>query len=57
MSCIVGLFFCSKVLAQPDTKDKVYKGLVLDEVMVKEVKKGFDVQSFIDKIKKRYHFL
>ncbi|HMT36131.1 MAG TPA: hypothetical protein PKC41_09745 [Chitinophagaceae bacterium] len=52
MSCIVGLFFCSKVLAQPDTKDKVYKGLVLDEVMVKEVKKGFDVQSFIDKIKK-----
>lgn len=45
------LFFSTNVKAQPERKDKIYKGLELDEVMIKEVRKGFDVKLFIDKIK------
>jgi hypothetical protein len=48
----MGLFFCIPAIAQPPAeKDKVYKGLTLDEVMIREVKKGFDVQLFINKIR------
>ncbi len=46
------LFFSQVVYGQTDSRDKIYKGLDLDEVMVREVKKGFDVHLFIDKIKK-----
>lgn len=45
------LFFSQVAQCQPEVKDKIYKGLDLDEVMVREVKKGFDVKLFIDKIK------
>lgn len=51
MTCFMSLFFCKKMDAQPDTKDKLYQGLQLDEVMVREVRKGFDVKLFINKIK------
>lgn len=47
----MSLFFFQNATAQPDAKDKIYKGLDLDEVMVREVKKGFDVKLFIQKIK------
>ena len=42
------LFFLQTVHAQ---KDKVYQGLILDEVMVKAVAGGFDVDGFIQKVK------
>ncbi len=51
MMTLAGLFFSINVRAQPDEKDKIYKGLELDEVMIKEVRKGFDVKLFINKIK------
>jgi hypothetical protein len=38
--------------AQTTTKDKVYQGVILDEVMIKSVQSGFDVSSFIEKVKK-----
>ena len=37
--------------AQTSDAQKIYQGLVLDEVMIKEVRKGFDVNLFIQKIK------
>lgn len=42
------LFFLHTAHAQ---KDKVYQGLILDEVMVKAVAGGFDVDGFIQKVK------
>lgn len=39
------------LVAQPAT-EKIYHGINLDEVMVKEVRKGFDVDAFIWRIKK-----
>lgn len=36
---------------QPDSKSKIYQGVILDEVMVKAVQGGFDVGAFIQKIK------
>lgn len=38
-------------VAQTDTNDKIYQGIILDEVMVKAVQSGFDVQGFIQKVK------
>lgn len=37
--------------AQTDTS-KIYKGIALDDVMIKEVRKGFDVDLFIECVKK-----
>ncbi len=42
------VFSCKDLFAQTN---KIYQGLILDEVMVKAVQGGFDVESFIDKIK------
>ncbi|MCC6448389.1 MAG: hypothetical protein IT215_06870 [Chitinophagaceae bacterium] len=39
------------LLAQPK-QEKIYQGIELDEVMIREVRKGFDFQSFIDRVKK-----
>ena len=38
--------------AQTDTTDKMYQGIILDEVMIRAVQGGFDIPSFIDKVKK-----
>lgn len=52
MHLFIGLFFCLRIDAQPaGGGDKVYKGVALDEVMIREVKKGFDVQLFVNKIR------
>ncbi|MBK7763562.1 MAG: hypothetical protein IPI46_09345 [Bacteroidetes bacterium] len=45
------LFFPIDEFAQPKVKDKLYQGLILDEVMVKAVQTGFDVKAFIQKVK------
>lgn len=45
------LFFCNTLQAQPDTKNKVYQGLELDEVMIKAVQQGFDVKAFINRVR------
>lgn len=36
--------------AQDKSKEKLYQGVVLDEVMIKEVRKGFDIKGFIQKM-------
>lgn len=36
--------------SQDKSKEKLYQGVVLDEVMIKEVRKGFDVKGFIQKM-------
>jgi hypothetical protein len=38
--------------AQDGKKDKIYQGIILDDVMIKAVQQGFDFNSFIQKIKK-----
>lgn len=37
--------------SQADTADKLYQGILLDEVMIRAVHSGFDVQGFIRKVK------
>lgn len=45
-------FFLHNIVAkaQEKNKEKLYQGVVLDEVMIKEVRKGFDVKGFIQKM-------
>lgn len=38
-------------IAQVDTNEKMYQGVLLDAVMVKAVRSGFDVQGFIQKVR------
>jgi hypothetical protein len=52
MVLVSSVFWSQKSQAQPETGSKVYQGVILDEVMVKAVQGGFDVKSFIDKIRK-----
>jgi hypothetical protein len=44
------LFFSCKAIAQI-TSDKIYQGITFDAVMIKEVRKGFDVNLFIERVK------
>ena len=44
------LFFSNKANAQLTT-NKIYQGITFDDVMIKEVRKGFDVNLFIDRVK------
>ena len=44
------LFFSDKLNAQL-TQDKIYQGITFDDVMIKEVRKGFDVNMFIERVK------
>ena len=46
------VFFIKNASSQDGKKDKVYQGLILDEVMVKAVQSGFDIPSFIQRVKK-----
>lgn len=46
------LFFGPDARAQTDTNEKVYQGLILDNVMVRAVQQGFDVKGFIERIRK-----
>ena len=48
---ILFVLFPFAMKAQTDTTDKMYQGIILDEVMIKAVQGGFDVPSFIDKVK------
>lgn len=50
-SCILLAFFCSNVNAQTSEIQKTYQGLILDEVMVKAVQSGFDVNAFVQRVK------
>jgi len=45
-------FFSPICNAQYYDNDKIYQGIILDEVMVKAVRSGFDVRAFIDKVRK-----
>ncbi len=49
---ILFVLFSISGKAQTDTTDKIYQGIILDEVMIKAVQGGFDVPAFIDKVKK-----
>jgi hypothetical protein len=44
------LFFSNKANAQLTT-NKIYQGITFDDVMIKEVRKGFDVNLFIERVK------
>jgi hypothetical protein len=44
------LFFSNKANAQLTT-DKIYQGITFDDVMIKEVRKGFDINLFIERVK------
>lgn len=50
------MFFFGQGKAQPQQKEKMYQGVILDEVMIKAVAGGFDVKKFIDKVKKDTSF-
>ena len=47
---ICHLFFSIQSNAQTNL-DKVYQGITFDDVMIKEVRKGFDVNLFIERVK------
>lgn len=51
LTTILGILLPLMLHAQPKTKDKLYQGLILDDVMVKAVQSGFDVKAFIQKVK------
>lgn len=47
---VLCIFFSQNIFSQ-NTKEKIYQGIELDEVMIKEVRKGFDVKGFIERVK------